>query len=125
MTFPLETAAVTLGSAENNDVVIKRPEVSGIHARFDFDGRHWTVTDADSVAGTLVNEQRVQQIGLANGDRIVVCAATLRFELAAGDGSSPESNGNGAEAPTTEPEKVVEDDIGVATESTAPPEARR
>ncbi|MCB0075635.1 MAG: FHA domain-containing protein, partial [Caldilineaceae bacterium] len=36
-TFPLESPRVIVGSAAENDIVLKRPKVSRVHARFDCD----------------------------------------------------------------------------------------
>ena len=102
-TFPLESPRVIVGSAAENDIVLKRPKVSRVHARFDCDDRGWTVSDEESVVGTLVNGEPVQQRRLAHGDEIVIGAATLRFELAAGAEAAPPEDAAAPDIAATPP----------------------
>ncbi|MEZ4610028.1 MAG: hypothetical protein R2838_07230 [Caldilineaceae bacterium] len=54
--FPLEFHRVTLGSADQERHRAQTPQGVRGHATIAFDGSHWTVTDEDSVAGTLVGD---------------------------------------------------------------------
>lgn len=46
---------VTVGRADNNDIVIEHASVSKFHAFFKHDGGIWTVRDAPSLNGTTVD----------------------------------------------------------------------
>ena len=121
-TFPLNSPRVTLGSADESDIVLKRPKVSRNHATIAFDGGHWTVADEDSVAGTLVNGEPVQQHILAHGDEITIGAATLRFELAAGAEAAQPKDDTAHNAISTPPvEAMPESEPKAAVEARTVP----
>lgn len=52
------------------DLVILEPTVSAVHAELVRQRGHWTVRDRCSRNGTYVNQSRVEQRTLADGDRI-------------------------------------------------------
>jgi hypothetical protein len=49
---------ITLGHAENNDLVLRDASVSRFHAYLQQSGKTWSVTDADSKNGTFVDGAR-------------------------------------------------------------------
>lgn len=116
-TFHLSGQTMLLGSEEGNDVVIKRPRVSRTHARIDYDGQRWTLTDMDSVTGTLVNEAPITRARLANGDRISIGAAMLRFET--DDAAKPDHADNGGDNGSGAP---TEDAAGAAVTNGSSPQ---
>ena len=123
-----------MGSAETDDLVIKRPKVSRAHARVDYDGHRWTISDQDSVTGMMVNQTAVKRAGLNDGDLIGIGAAVIRFESIAGHATPTSVNGNGTktEEPQSEPveseilDKDAEevsthaDEIGVDVDNAGP-----
>lgn len=78
--FPLDKAEVTLGSAETNDVVLRRLGVARAHARIDCDSVGCTLIDLGAPKGCLVNDQPVERYLLATNDVITLGNALLRFE---------------------------------------------
>ena len=60
--IPLRRARpMTVGRDDDCDVVIPDPSVSGRHARVDFDGVSWVVTDLGSTNGTWLNGDRLAE----------------------------------------------------------------
>ena len=53
------TGMITVGRADNNDLVISDGTVSKFHAYFRRLGQRWTITDANSRNGTMVDGQVV------------------------------------------------------------------
>ena len=73
---------VTVGRARNNDIVIRSPKVSKLHAAFDRaeDGKSFEMIDMGSVNGTRINAVRLdakQAVPLSSGDKI----AFWRYEF--------------------------------------------
>ncbi len=85
--IPLEREEVILGRAMEADVRINDTRVSRQHARINtvYDSeKHTTVyvlTNLDSDSGTILNNQKITQEILHNGDKITVGNHILRFEL--------------------------------------------
>jgi len=75
------THNVSLGRDPGNDMVLTDAGVSLRHARVEDRGDAWVVVDLGSTNGTQVNGTRVQEQGVAHGDRIVLGRTVLRFEL--------------------------------------------
>lgn len=50
---------VTVGRAENNDIVIRNGKISKFHAYFNEIGGQWAVTDGNSSNGTYVANERL------------------------------------------------------------------
>jgi pSer/pThr/pTyr-binding forkhead associated (FHA) protein len=71
--FPVKAAAVNIGRADHNDVVITDPSVSTSHARLQRRDNVWLLSDAGSTNGTYVEDVRVAgEVPLSPG-------ATVRF----------------------------------------------
>lgn len=86
--FVLTQTISTIGSAETNDIVIKRAKVSRAHARIECTEAGCTIFDLESAKGILVNNQLVQQVNLTSGDVIQLGEAELLFEAMDGAASS-------------------------------------
>ena len=71
--YPLTGDIVTVGRHENSLVVLNDVSVSRHHAVFTrtASGR-WTVRDLNSLNGTYVNGERVDEVVLRSGDEIQV-----------------------------------------------------
>lgn len=50
---------VTVGRAENNDIIIRNGKISKFHAYFNSIGDQWAVTDGNSSNGTYVHGERL------------------------------------------------------------------
>ena len=91
--FPLSTQVVTLGTAEDNNIVLADPEVSAHHARIAWDSRSgaFYLEDLGSVNGTYVNERAI--IGphrLREGDEIRLGNTVLEISLGVAAEPAPE-----------------------------------
>ena len=70
-----------IGRVNGNDIVIAQGNISKRHTRILFVGDAFMLQDLGSTGGTYVNGQRVSSHRLANGDRITIGDAELRFEI--------------------------------------------
>lgn len=76
------TERITVGRAEDNDVVVDDDRVSKHHAEIlPLAGDRYEVIDLGSVAGTFVNEERVKTRVLRTGDHLAFGPLQGRFEL--------------------------------------------
>jgi Inner membrane component of T3SS, cytoplasmic domain/Protein of unknown function (DUF3662) len=78
----LRSNPVTVGRADDNDLVLADPEVSRHHARLEPDGQGWRAIDLGSTNGTWVNGVRLNAATIAVGDDVAFGA--LRFIVAPG-----------------------------------------
>lgn len=76
---------ITIGRGDNNSIVINSPKVSRNHARIEWNGEHFTVSDLGSSNGTFVNGQRVScmPFTLKDGDTLMLERLVFRFEAIA------------------------------------------
>lgn len=80
--WPLDRARpLTIGRAEECDIVLPDRQVSRYHARIAWEGDHFQVLDLGSKNGTHVNGQELHSdpVPLSDGDEIQIA---LRFKLA-------------------------------------------
>ncbi|MDZ4403013.1 FHA domain-containing protein [Prosthecobacter sp.] len=93
---------VTLGRAEDNDVVVDDDRISKRHAEvvLNADGSI-QVFDSNSTAGTFVNGERVRSHTITHGDRLAFGPLTAVLDL-----EEHAANGNGAKSPPA-PGKLV------------------
>lgn len=66
----LRRGSLTVGRAEDNDLMISDSEVSRHHARLDAHGNVWRAVDLESTNGTWVNGERISQLAIAEGDEV-------------------------------------------------------
>lgn len=95
MAVELTKAEVTLGRHSNSDVRLALPDVSRRHCRFIFVDANWHVIDLNSLNGTFVNGERVQQVQLKNNDRLRIGGFTFEISIAPSPsiaGSTPNPN---------------------------------
>ena len=78
----LGSSPVTVGRAEDNDLVLADPEVSRHHARLEPDGQSWRAVDLGSTNGTWVNGVRLNAAPIAVGDEVAF--GDVRYTVAAG-----------------------------------------
>lgn len=82
-TFGSEETEITIGRDPANTITIESPYVSRHHAVLRLTGTHYTVSDAGSSNGTLVNGARVRSVPLASGDIIELGSEKLTFMMPA------------------------------------------
>jgi hypothetical protein len=78
----LRSSSVTVGRAEDNDLVLADPEISRHHARLEPDGQSWRAVDLGSTNGTRVNGVRLNAATIAIGDEVAF--GDVRYTVAAG-----------------------------------------
>ena len=77
----LEKDEMTVGRSDTNDVVLKDPLVSRVHAIFIKRAGAWLIDDLGSHNGTYVNDERLHSVHqVRHGDRISVGASKIMFE---------------------------------------------
>jgi hypothetical protein len=76
-----ELGTVTnIGRIPENQIELDKPEVSRNHARIAMTETGWLLTDLNSGNGTYVNDERVKERRLKNGDRIRIGTTHFVFE---------------------------------------------
>ena len=79
--YPFTKENMTIGRAEENDVIIDNLAVSGYHARIDRAGDTYILTDLQSTNGTFVNDKKVVSHKLRHKDKIIIGKHLLFFAL--------------------------------------------
>ena len=69
-----------IGRLQNCDIVLDSPEVSRRHATIKQMGESYTLEDLDSSNGTYVNNERIKQVELHEGDLIQISTFRLLFQ---------------------------------------------
>jgi ABC-type proline/glycine betaine transport system ATPase subunit len=75
---------VSIGRMEMNDVVIPSRSISRMHARIRRNGQRWLVEDTESLNGLIYLGDRIDQMSLSNGDRILL-APKVAFQYIANE----------------------------------------
>ncbi|MCC6154686.1 MAG: FHA domain-containing protein, partial [Candidatus Hydrogenedentes bacterium] len=70
ITVPLLDSVLTIGRAEDNNVMLVVDEVSRHHAKFQRRGDTMVLVDLNSTNGSYVNRQRIVERVLAHEDEI-------------------------------------------------------
>jgi pSer/pThr/pTyr-binding forkhead associated (FHA) protein len=78
--YPIRDGSLSMGRAEQRDVVLPDPAASRSHAEVIKQGDVWLLKDFGSINGTFVNSKRVREQVLQDGDRIRIGATEFRFE---------------------------------------------
>ena len=77
--FELKEPVVRLGRDTSNPIQLCDTEVSRRHAELREENGGYVVVDLESSNGTFVNNQRVAQQALANGDRVLLGKTMMIF----------------------------------------------
>ncbi len=72
---------LTIGAADDNDVVLDDAYLSGHHAKIEARDGVWILKDLNSTNGLSVNKSRVMTKCLVHGDIIQIGGSTLVFAL--------------------------------------------
>lgn len=78
--IPLLKPQLVLGRRESSDIVLRFPNVSGVHCELTVVEGYWVVRDLGSSNGTKVNGSRVSEQRLDPGDTIGI--ARHEYEIA-------------------------------------------
>jgi hypothetical protein len=79
--FDLGGALIAVGRAADNDVILDDPQVSRHHCQLKLQHGAYSFVDLQSRNGSAVNGQRVEEVALADGDRIRIGNTTIEFRL--------------------------------------------
>ncbi len=71
--------SISIGRRESNDIVIENLAVSGHHAKIDWTGSGFLLTDLKSKNGTFVNDQLAISHWLKHGDAITIGKHIIEF----------------------------------------------
>ena len=75
-----DVSVVTIGRIEMNDVIIPSRSISRMHARIRRNGDMWLIEDTESLNGLMYRGDRIDQMPLSNGDRIMLAPkAALQY----------------------------------------------
>jgi hypothetical protein len=77
--FALTTDRVSLGRLPESDVLLSDPGASRRHAEIRHQDGRWVIVDLGSTNGTMVNEAKVGERQLTDGDRITIGHTVLEF----------------------------------------------
>jgi Inner membrane component of T3SS, cytoplasmic domain len=78
--FALTAGRCVVGTAPDCNVVVRDPSISGRHAEFSVAGRGYRVQDLGSTNGTYVNDKRVTQEDLIDGDTVRLGRTNFKFK---------------------------------------------
>lgn len=78
--IPVSRLPLTIGRADDNDVMIDNLAVSDHHARLCAEGDKLMIEDLGSLNGTFVNDVRVQRAALRDGDSIQIGKHQLQLD---------------------------------------------
>lgn len=84
--FPLEDELITVGRADDCNVLLDDVTVSRRHAEFRRVPGGWRLSDSGSLNGTYVNRQRIESVMLAGGDEVQIGKYRFVFLLGGGHG---------------------------------------
>lgn len=73
------TAETTIGTADDNNIVVEDPTVSRHHAMVYYNGEDFYIKDTDSTNGLVMNGIKIQDLKLRNGDAVKMGNTTLKF----------------------------------------------
>ena len=77
--YEISAEGLTMGRADQRDIVLQDPASSRLHAEVVLRGNRFWIRDSGSANGLAVNDRRVQEHPLSNGDIIRIGATELRY----------------------------------------------
>jgi pSer/pThr/pTyr-binding forkhead associated (FHA) protein len=83
--IPFSGQPVTIGRTPDNDLQIDNLAVSTHHAKIEFGADQLRIEDLNSLNGTFVNNQRVQQSQLRHGDTVTIGKHEILVRLTGDD----------------------------------------
>jgi len=78
--FDLSQPTVSIGRGEDNTYQLAHPSVSTHHAEFRQEGGDYKLVDLGSTNGTRVNDERITESPLRNGDIVMLGNMLLTYE---------------------------------------------
>ncbi len=76
--------SINIGRIAGNDIVMENPAVSGKHAAIEVIDNHYILKDLGSKNGVFVNDKKVQEHELQEGDNVLIGKHILEFDFSPG-----------------------------------------
>ncbi len=94
--YPIRSRGLSMGRAEDRDVVIPDPAASRHHGQISLQSGEYVLRDMGSANGVFVNAVRVRECTLADGDIVRIGNTEMRFtRYQEADADAPSSDGGG------------------------------
>lgn len=106
--YALGDRLIQIGRAPNVDLTLADDQVSGRHAVVEWDGERYTISDAGSTNGTLLNRNEIRNTGaipLHDGDRLEIDGFTIYFEVRPPESPPPSPQPSSPEEKKPKPSK--------------------
>jgi pSer/pThr/pTyr-binding forkhead associated (FHA) protein len=88
--FPLRpNREIVIGRSSDLDMVLVEDMVSRKHAKIVTDGRVVSIQDLGSTNGTFVNGEKIRNVQLKDGDRILVGTSIIKLVAGSGEARAP------------------------------------
>jgi pSer/pThr/pTyr-binding forkhead associated (FHA) protein len=88
--FPLRpNREIVIGRSSDLDMVLVEDMVSRKHAKIVTDGRGVSIQDLGSTNGTFVNGEKIRNMQLKDGDRILVGTSIIKLVATSGEARAP------------------------------------
>ena len=78
-TFSLDQESLSIGRDPGNQLHIDDPALSRRHCMVIREGERFKVRDLDSLNGTYVNRERIDEVALNNGDEVQIGKYRLTY----------------------------------------------
>ncbi len=114
-TYVVKKTVITVGRSRTNTISIASKAVSRTHVRIELSREGWTVTDLGSLNGTYVNDIRITNAFLSEGDKVTIGAYAIMFSPEPAQEASEEELRPAAAQPESE-----EADADVRVEGSPP-----
>lgn len=79
--FDIKKDEITIGRASSNEVVLKEAKVSRQHATIKRHGNEYLIEDLQSSNGIFVNEEKVKEHALSDGDIVQIGDFVMKFSI--------------------------------------------
>ena len=79
-TFKLKPSRTLLGTAADSDIVIDDSFMSGKHCEVRYDGSNYKIVDLGSTNGVVLNDKKVMEHDLVDGDTVRLGRTEFRFK---------------------------------------------
>jgi hypothetical protein len=87
--YEIKRTIISIGSSDDNDIILKDKAVSRHHAKIRVEGRKHFVYDLASTNGTTVNGRKITKKWIKDGDTIEVGHTTMTFKASEAPEAKP------------------------------------